>query len=169
MAWRVEWGSVLGGLESWREDGFVGHKPKLLLIKAGFISTYSVQSPAPSFQADPFKRVLPGLQYFLDNTGWSRWTVRRWRRVQVGLDWCRNYRWSLECGRFRGWDSGECVAGFHRAWLETILLTSQITGSPPLLSDWDTLCEMEHEGHRCSSRLNKSEEEWSLMWNAICC
>ena len=23
----------------------------------------------------------------------------------------------------------------------------QITGSPPLLSDLDTLCEMEHEGH----------------------
>ena len=24
---------------------------------------------------------------------------------------------------------------------------SQITGSPPLLSDLDILCEMEHEGH----------------------
>ena len=40
----------------------------------------------------------------------------------------------------------ERVAGFHRAWLETRLFTSQITGSPPLLSEWDILCEMEHEG-----------------------
>ena len=56
-----------------------------------------------------------------------------------------------------------CVAGFHRAWLETILFTSQITGSPPLLSDLDILCEIELEGHRGSSRLNKSEEAWSVM------
>ena len=59
--------------------------------------------------------------------GYSRWIVRRWRRVQVGLDWRRDYWWRLECGRFRGWDSGERVAGFHWAWRETILLTSQIT------------------------------------------
>ena len=35
MARRVEGGSVLGGLESRREEGFVGYKPELLLIKAG--------------------------------------------------------------------------------------------------------------------------------------
>ena len=44
-----------------------------------------------------------------------------------------------------------------------ILFKSQITGSPPLLSDLDILCEMEHEGHTGSSWLNKSEEAWSLV------
>ena len=52
---------------------------------------------------------------------------------------------------------------FIELGFEPILLTSQITGSPPLLSDLDILCEMEHEGQRGSSRLNKSEVAWSLM------
>ena len=59
----------------------------------------------------------------------------------------------------------------HEASLETMLFPSQNTGSesPPLLYDLYCVyvCLMEHEGHVASSRLNKREEAWSLMWNAI--
>ena len=165
-----EWneGLYLGDWRAGERKGLLATSQSCPWSTQGLFSTCSVQGPAPSFRAEPIKRVLPGLQYFVDNIRWSWWIVRRWRRVQG--DWTDgDYWWSLECGRFHGWDSGERVGGFHRAWLETILFTSQITGSPPLLSDLDILCEMEHEGHRGSSRLNKSEEAWSLMWNAICC
>ena len=117
--------------------------------------------PPPPPPPEPIKRSW--FAVLVDHIRWSRWIaiVRRWRRVQAGLDWRRDYRWSLECGRFRGsgWDSGERVAGFHRAWLETILFTLQITGSPPLLSDLDTLCEMEHEGQREGGGGGRDERE----------
>ena len=58
---------------------------------------------------------------------------------------------------------------FREKYLVLSYLKSPITGSPPLLSDLDILREMKHEGNRGSSRLNKREEVWSLMWNAICC
>ena len=57
----------------------------------------------------------------------------------MGLDWRSDYWWSLEWGRFRGWDS-------HLQNLPHSKL-HQVTGSSPLLSDLDILCEMEHERH----------------------
>ena len=42
-----------------------------------------------------------------------------------------------------------CCGGWCRGWLGhpcCVLRRIAITGSPPLLSDLDILCEMEHEG-----------------------